>query len=144
MKITATNLKQIKKNKQNQNLVRVSHISYTASWDCHFATSFEVRLSKEGGLIREFSYNFKPTFYPCTVLRQPLPLPKGALCCRRPADECIVYDRTGGVYRDSSIIYDFLALAARLTVHAKIDSSGSYRIITIFGLSQPFNRFLHY
>ena len=37
---------------------------------------------KEDGLIRELSSNSEPTFYPCTVFRQPRPLPEGALMCR--------------------------------------------------------------
>ena len=70
--------------------------------------------SKECGLL--------PTFYPCTVFSKPRPLPVGALSRRWPADDCIVYYRTGGVKRDNSIVYNFYAPAARWTVHAKIDS----------------------
>ena len=72
------------------------------------------------GLERESGCNFKSTFYPCTFFRQPRPLPQGALRCRYPADDCIVYYRAGGVTRDNFIVYDFYALAARWTVHAKI------------------------
>ena len=38
-----------------------------------------------GGLKREYSSNFKPTFYPCTVFRRPRPLPEDTLGCRWPA-----------------------------------------------------------
>ena len=79
-------------------------------------------IAKEDGLIRELSSNFKPTFYPCTDFHPPRPLPEGALSCRWPANEYIVYHRTGGVRGDKSMIYDFCALAARGTVHAKIYS----------------------
>ena len=79
---------------------------------------------QQRGLTRESSSLFKPTFYPCTVFRQPRPLPEGAISCRKPAVDCIEYYRTGGVTRDNSVIYDFYALAARWTAYAKkIDSS---------------------
>ena len=78
--------------------------------------------SKEGGLIREFSSNFKPTFYPGTVIQRPRPLLEGLLSCCWPADDCIVYYRTGEVRRDNAFVYVFYALAARWTVHAKINS----------------------
>ena len=80
--------------------------------------------SKNGGLVRQFSSYTKPTFYPYTVFRKPLPLSEGALNCRRPAADCIVYYRTGGVAGDNSIVYDMYFLAARWTVLAKIDSCG--------------------
>ena len=76
-------------------------------------------LIKEGGLIRESSSNFKPT-----VFRQPLTLAEVALSYSWPADDCIVYYRTGRVRGYNSIVYDFNASAARWTVHAKIDSLG--------------------
>ena len=73
-------------------------------------------------LTREFSSNFKATFYPCSVFRQP---------CRLP--DLKVHSAAAGLlttalYRllgngkgkaDNSIVYDFYALAARWTVHAK-------------------------
>ena len=65
----------------------------------------------EGGLTRQFSSNFKLTFYQCTDI---------ALSCHWPADDCIVYYRTGGVREHNFIVYDFYAVAARLTVHEKI------------------------
>ena len=68
---------------------------------------------KEGGISREFSSNSNPTFYQCTVFRQPRPIPEGALSCRWPADDCIVYYRMGGLSEDNSIVYDFYALVAR-------------------------------
>ena len=73
-------------------------------------------------LIREFSSNFKPKFYPCTVFRQPRPLPEGDLIYGWLADDYIVYHITGGVRGDNSIVYDFHALVARWTMHAKIHS----------------------
>ena len=82
---------------------------------------FQTELGQRG-LTREFSSDFKPTFYPYTVFRQPRPLPGGELSCRRPADYCIVYFKSGGARRDNSIVYYFYALAARWTVHAKIYS----------------------
>ena len=81
-------------------------------------------MCKDRGLVIQLSSYAKPTFYQCIVSRQPLPLPKGAHSFRWPAVECIVYYRTGGVTRDNSIVYDVYCLAARLTVHAKIDSYG--------------------
>ena len=65
------------------------------------------------GLTRELSSNFKPSFYPRTVFRQPRPLPEDALSCSWPADDriVIVYYRTGGVRGDNSIVHDFYALA---------------------------------
>ena len=36
-------------------------------------------LSKDGSLIRKLSSNAALTIYPCTVFRQPLPLPEAAL-----------------------------------------------------------------
>ena len=79
------------------------------------------RRTKGGGLTRELSSDSKPTFYPCTVFRQPRPLPEGAIRCRWPAHDCIVYYRTGEVTGGNSIVYVFYALAARWTVHANID-----------------------
>ena len=61
---------------------------------------------KDGGLIRQISSNAKPTFYPCTVIRQPLPLPEGALNYRWSAADCIVL--MGGVTKGNSIVYDFV------------------------------------
>ena len=81
-------------------------------------------LTKDGGLKRQLSSNARPTFYSCTAFRQPFPLPEGALNCRRPAADCIVYYRTGGVTVDSSIVYDLHCLAARWTLHAIIDKCG--------------------
>ena len=52
-----------------------------------------------------------PTFYPCTVFRQPHPLPEGALSYQ--AADCIVYYRPGGVTRNNSVVYDFYFLAVR-------------------------------
>ena len=74
-----------------------------------------VKLSenKERGLIRELSSNSKTTFYPCIVFRQTRPLPEGALRCRWPAADCIVYYRTGGVMGDNCIVYEFYFLVAR-------------------------------
>ena len=40
-----------------------------------------VSRDKEGELIRECSCNSKPTFYSCSALRQPRPLPESALNC---------------------------------------------------------------
>ena len=74
---------------------------------------------KDGGLIREFSSYFKPTFHPCTVFRQPCPLPEDALGCRWPTEDCIVYYRTGGVRGDNCIVCNFYSPAAIWTVHAK-------------------------
>ena len=74
------------------------------------------------GWINKRAQLFKPTFYPCTVFRQPRPLPEGALSCRCPAADYIVYYRTGWVTGDNSIVYYFYFIAARSTVHAKIDS----------------------
>ena len=54
-------------------------------------------MGKEGDLIRELRSNSKPIFYPCTVFRQPRPLPQCVLSCRRPAADCFVDYRTGGV-----------------------------------------------
>ena len=87
---------------------------------CRRASKRSVSLTEEGGSKREFSSNFKPTFYPCTVLRQPRPLPEGALSRGSPTGDCIVYYRMGGVRGDNSFVYDFYALAARWTGHAKI------------------------
>ena len=72
------------------------------------------------GLIRALSS--KPPFYACKVFHQPRPLPEGALGCRWPAANYIVYNRIGGVTGDNSIAYDLYFLAVRWTVHAKIDS----------------------
>ena len=79
---------------------------------------------------RQFSSTTKPTFYPCTVLRQPLSLPEGALNCRWPTADCIIYYRTGGGgggggAGTTAIVYDLYCLAARWTVHAKIDNWGT-------------------
>ena len=63
--------------------------------------------AKEDGLAREFSCNSKPTFYPCTVFRQPRPLPESALSCRWLADDCIVFYGTRGVPGENSIVYNF-------------------------------------
>ena len=78
---------------------------------------------QRGWINKRASCKSKPTFHPCTVFRQQLP--EAALNCRWPADDCIVNYRTGGVTGDKTIvydIYDIYALAARWTVHAKIDS----------------------
>ena len=78
------------------------------------------RRGQRGWYIRELCFNSKSTFYPCTVFRQPHPLPEGALNCRWSAADCVVYCRTGGVTGDNSIVYDFYPLAAKSTVYAKI------------------------
>ena len=56
-------------------------------------------------LLRQLSHNFKTKFYTSTVFRtvfrQPLPLPEGALKCRWPTADCIVYLRMGGVTGDN-------------------------------------------
>ena len=70
-------------------------------------------VSQDGELIIQISPNAKPTFYPCTVFRQPLPLPGGALNWCWPAADCIVHYGTGGVTGDNSIVYDLYCLAAR-------------------------------
>ena len=61
--------------------------------------------TKEGGLIREPTSNIKPTFYPCTVFRQPRPLPEGALWCHWSAADCTVYYRTGEVTKYTIFIF---------------------------------------
>ena len=76
-------------------------------------------ITKESGLIRELNSNSEPTFYTCTVFRQSHPLLEGALSCNWPADDCVVYYRTGGVTGDNCIVYDFYFLAARWTMSSR-------------------------
>ena len=75
-------------------------------------------ITKEGGLITELSSNSTPTFYPCTVFHQPLPLPEDALSCCWPSADCNVHHWTGGVTGHNSIVYSVYALAASWTVYA--------------------------
>ena len=74
---------------------------------------------------RLLSSNAKPTFYPCTVFRQPLLFPEGSLNCCWPAAYRTVYYRMREVTGDILIVYDLFCLAARWIVHAKIDSLGT-------------------
>ena len=68
--------------------------------------------TKESGIIREHSSNSKLTFYSCTVFRHPRPLPEGALSCRWPAANCIVFYRMGRITAYVSIVRDFYFLVA--------------------------------
>ena len=77
---------------------------------------------KDGGLIRESSSNFMPTFYPRTVFRLPRTFPEGALSCHWPTDDCIVYYRPGGITGYNFVVYYVYALVPRWTVHAEIDN----------------------
>ena len=83
----------------------------------------------------------QPTFYPCTVFRQPCPCPDGALSSRWPDVDCIVYFRTGEVRGDNSITNDFYDLTARWTVHAKICSLRILPYVEIFGISSTTKTF---
>ena len=70
--------------------------------------------TKESGLITEFSYNVKPTFYPRTVFCHQHPLPEGVFNCRWRADNCIVYYIIGGwgwgVNGNNFNVYGFYAV----------------------------------
>ena len=58
------------------------------------------------------------------------PTPRG--CTQLPllSIDCIVYLRTGEATRDNSTVYDFYALSARWTVHAKIRQLSDLNIFT--------------
>ena len=85
---------------------------------CHAAII--LRETKGTGLVRHLSSNTNSTFYPCTVFRQSLPLPEDALNCRWLATDCIILYRMEGLTGDNLHCLQFV-LAARWTVHAKID-----------------------
>ena len=74
------------------------------------------------GLTREFSSNFKPTFYWCCCSSAtPTPRRCTQLQLARWRLHCIL-QKGGGVRGDKPIVYHFYALATRWTVHAKIYS----------------------
>ena len=87
-------------------------------------------------MIIEFSSNYKATFYPCTVFRQPRQFPEGTLICRYLADDTIVYYITVLVKGGNSIVYEFYALAASGLCTKKSTAEGSYRIYNIFVSSE--------
>ena len=86
--------------------------------------------TKEGGLIREYALTLSLHFTRA-VFRQPRPLPEGALRCRWPADDCIVYYSMGGITGDNFIVYDFPFVAARWTVQVNFDSCGILSYMTL-------------
>ena len=90
----------------------VTKLSKKLSW------VLDLRFTKEGSLTREFSSIFKPTSYPFILFSPVTPSPRGFT--QLPLSTALYAIRTGGVRGDNSIVYDFYALAARWTVHAKI------------------------
>ena len=88
--------------------------------------------TKESGLITEFSYNVKPTFYPRTVFCHQHPLPEGVFNCRWRADNCIVYYRTGGGGGGKGKQLQCLWFLRRGLCTQKSTAVGSYRTFKIF------------
>ena len=78
-------------------IVTVHSPELCGSQNCIHFFKFLFSSSKDGGLIRQLSSNAKPTFYPCTISCQPLPLPEGALNYNWSTADCFVYYRTGWV-----------------------------------------------
>ena len=88
---------------------------------------------KEGGLIRVLTSNFKPTFYPAQFIHSHADSQGVHSAAAGPLTTAL-YTRAGRVSADNSIVYDFYALAARWTVHTKIDAEESYHTYKIFGV----------
>ena len=63
------------------------------------------------------------------------PLLEEALSCHWPADDCIVYYRTGGVMGENSIVHDFYALTARWA--ARKNPQLSDLIVLVKPLAKP-------
>ena len=100
--------------------------------------------TKEGGLIRQLSSISKPRFHPCTVVRQPRPIPEDVPSCRWLADDSTLYYRTeggggggGGGLRETTplfTIYTFLLPGGLCT---QISTAGGYyRACKIFAISK--------
>ena len=66
--------------------------------------------------------DFMPTFYPHTVFRQHAHSQKVHSAAIGPLTTALYTTEQEGVRGDNSIVYDFYALAARWTLHAKIYS----------------------
>ena len=96
-----------------------------------------VSAAKDSGLIRQIIFNAEPTFYLCSVFRQPLPLPGNALNCRWPTADvhCALQNGRGVGQREKTPnVYELYRLVARWAAHAKIDSCGLLPSYKIFGL----------